>query len=1506
MSKTRTLAIVSASLVVVLLGVASAAAEVSDAVREALDKGNEAVRQRQWIQAGQYFKTALDADDSSPEVLLAVAKFSDTKGGRDLVAIAAYRAYLAAQPAAPDRDQILARIDALEKRVTAASRSAIERALSTASSLPTNDRNSWLVNIAVAQAKSNDLQGALATASSARAIMNQYSDDPYGQVANGLAQINELGAADEVMRRVEQSKRSSAYRQLSYTMGYAKKIREALSYASQCSGADRISAYSQVAKVQSDAGDQSGARSSLNTAIDTLRYMDQNNRKSQILGLAVTAAIIGDFDSSKRLYADGAKLYNASQRYEANSLATTRGDMAIAYAKWGRFDEANTLAATVFTGPTADPSYSFYRPSMLNSIARERQAFADKQKEKAATQIKEGKLAELDALLSKEPPTPQFMTARLALADAYVTANNLPAARKHLEPASVAMSKATIADSGSSFQFAQDRIKLSGLYIKLGDLAASRRILDATAGTIAKLTNAEQKQYPIDYLVGAYSELASATAATKNFAGAKAVAVEGIKLAMQAVPNTRASALSKLSSLDVRVGIGQELAATLPSLSDGYSKNNVASAVVKYYVSLGQEANAVSAASRIGDLNDRTSMLSSAMSGYLNTKNWPKATALTTDPGTAGRLLPDIARYMVYDNKIAEAIVLEPRFTAGSREADSYFSVLASQQASRGDANAAVAAALRIASATDRVSSLLSVARNLYPLAGHAAAQQIVDRAQAVAAELKTPLERANLCNSNDYSFAYEYIPNDNRRDANLPPQPACIGEALAIPDPKARLSPLVSAISSTYVTTRPVFATTMPPLRPVASRMLVEANASDSRDYNLSYALRALAGDGAIEMSMALAFQLLDDKRGYAPFSRANDWLTEIGDQPSRRRLIEQLLALAPSASSQSDKDSIYSDAASSLAKLGEFDEATRIASDIKSASSRTSAFTDVANQANSQQKFDVALNNLDRAVAAEKLTDSPGGNSSFPSIAIQAGHKNAEAYVETYVQNPRVPMTSRVSTRSALLTKLIELKQYDRAAAVIPALEADFAQLSASDKQSYRYYEPIAALATVGDTARLNNMLNAAPLPEDKIDILVRAAAGFIKAEKPDVAKASAERAEQLAATVSDPQKRTSFVLSAVSIYNQIGNAQAARKALNSAIEINPTIADGPSRAAQLRSIAGYLARAGDVDAARKAYAQSLELAKINRSDAAGWIDYSLVGSIDGTNPELATRTALAIVDPQWRTSAIVSLASGRQSRKADDALAILREAQPHPAADLYLERLVKEFLAKKDYVAAREYASRIFHPGRRDRMRRMVILGQGRVDNIAPALADMASIQDKALRAYTYIDLGAFMGAEKGETAQQNAYFAQLCYFEAIKLADTMTDPLVKADLLTAAGLAQNRQEQGSGASTLSRAKAAAGSITDERARGYALRWVDGLGKSNKPDAQRKEEISAYTYQMKYGLSSDMYQDLDAYIDSFQTSNPATRIQNLTNIATSFADELRTIKKIPADLEQKRNAH
>ncbi|WP_291846487.1 hypothetical protein [Bradyrhizobium sp.] len=1504
MSKCRARCLAIACLVALVLGAPSARAEVTEAVREALDKGNEAVQQRQWTQANQYFKMAMDSDNSAPEVMIAVARFSDAKGGRDLPAIAWYRAYLAARPDASERDQILARIDALEKRLANSARAAIERALSTASSLPSNDRPGWLVNIAVAQAKSQDFQGALSTASNARAIMNPYSADPYGEVANALAQNGDLGAADEVMRRVEQNKRSAAYRQLAHTVAYAKKIKEALSYASQTSGSDRISAYSSVAKAQSETGDQSGARSSLSTAIDSMRNMEANTRKSTYFSLVETAADIGEFETARRLYAEGAKLYNPNDRWESYSLNSARWQIAKGYAKWGRIDEATAMLPQIFPN-NKDPTFAWYKPSLERDIAAARGRQIEKQTAVVVAQIKEGKLLEADAALSREPATLSFAASRIAMAKAYVARRDFAAARKHIEPAAAALSKATVATYDSAFNFTLARLQLFDLYVDIDDLAAAKRVLDATVGTILKLADAEQKGYPIEYLTGGYSRLAGVSAATKNFAGAKVFALEGFKLAAQAKPAPRAAALARLSSLSPQVGIGADLAATLPSLSDGSYKKSVASAAIRHFVELGQEANALIAASHIGDVNDRKSELSSVLSRYINSKNWTKALVLANEPATAGRLLPEVAVGLINDDKTADAIALEPRFTMSSSEAGAYFSRLASHHANRGDINAAVTTAMRIASVPSRITSLLSVAQVVNSLAGRPAAQAIVERAMRLAAEMKTPLERAEICNSVRYYLSS--LPNDSKPDSGQPPESSCVAEALAITDPKTRLSPFGNALSSYYPTTQPIIANAIAPLRPASSRLIAEAHTSDSRDSYISYALGALAREGAVETAIDLGFRMLENPLSYAPFREAATWLATAGDTQSILRLVERMAVQAATLTETSPKDSALSTAASLATQAGDFDRAIKLASEIASPSSRVGAFVSIANSANSRQKFDVALNALDRAIAADKQSDTHYNNSSFASVAIQAGHKNAESFVETYFQDKSLTPSTRVSMRNTLINKLLELKQYQRAAALIPAQEADLPQLPANERVPSHYYSTsyATALGTLGDTARLNAIFANASLPEDKISVLLAAMSGFLKAENKDAARLAVESADKLASAISSTQTKASNTLSIVNAYNRIGNAEAARKALDRAIELNPSINDVATRDSQLRSISSYLARAGNLDGARRTLAQSLEIIKNSRPDAAGWIEYNVATSIESVNGEEAERIALAIADPRWRALSLLSFATARRSRSAPDPLAILRHMQPHPVADTFFETLVSTAVGKLDFDAAREHLARISHAGKRDKLRRFIVLAQARAGGVAAALADMAAIADKPLRAYTFIDLGVFLQTEKGEAAQQNAYFAQLCNFEAIKLADAIPDPLLKSDLLAAAAAAQNQIEHGSGTATQAKAVAVAGQIGDERAKRYALQWAQGLKAAQKPDPINVEEFNAYTSKARYSLTNDMYMDLDAYIDSFATSNPTDRIANLTSIATSFTGEVRALKKIAADFAQKRKA-
>ncbi|MGQ0686131.1 tetratricopeptide repeat protein [Bradyrhizobium sp.] len=1504
MSKFRARPLASVCLVALMLGTPSVRAEVSETVREALEKGNAAVQQRQWTQANQHFKIATESDSSAPEVMIAVARFSDAKGGRDLPAIAWYRAYLAAQPHASARDQILARIDLLEKRLANSARAAIERALSTSSSLSSNDRPGWLANIAVAQAKSQDFQGALSTASSLRAIMNPYSEDPYGQVANALAQIGDLGAADEVMRRVEQSKRSAAYRQLTYTVAYAKKIKEALNYASQTSGSDRISAYSSVAKAQSETGDQSGARSSLTTAIDSMRYMEANTRKPTYFSLVETAADIGEFETARRLYAEGAKLYNPNDRWESYSLNSARWQLAKGYAKWGRVDEATAMLPQIFPN-NKDPSVAWYKPSLERDIAAARTRETEKQRAVVVAQIKEGKLLEADAALSKAPATLSFAASRIAMARAYVERRDLAAARKHIEPAAVALSKASVAAYDSAYSFTLARLQLFDLYVDIGDLAAAKRILDATAGTIVKLADAEQKQSPIEYLTRGYSRLAGVTAATKNFAGAKAFALEGIKLAAQAKPSSRAQALANLSSLSPQIGIGADLAATLPSLPDGYYKKNVASAAIRHFAELGQEANALAAASHIGDINDRKSELSSVLSRYISAKSWAKALVLANEPATAGRLLPEVAVGLVNDDKTADAIALEPRFTMSSSEAGSYFSRLASHHANRGDIDAAVTTSTRIVSVPSRITSLLSVAQTVNSLGGRPAAQAIVDRAMALAAEMKTPLERAEICNSIRYYL--NSLPNDNKPDSGRPPEGSCVAEALAITDPKSRLSPFGNALSSYYPTTQPIISSAIAPLRPAVSRLMTEAHTSDSRDSYISYALGALAREGAVEKAIDLGFQILENPLSYAPLSAAATWLTSAGDTQAVLRLVDRVATRTATLAEASLKDSALSSASSLATQAGDFERAIKLASEITSPGNRVGAFVSIANSANSRQKFDVALNALDRAIAADKQSESHHYNSSFASIAIQAGHKNAESFVETYFQDKSITPSTRVSLRNTLINRLLELKQYQRAATLIPAQEADLTQLPANERAPSHYYSIscATALGALGDTARLNTVFANAPLPEEKIAVLLAAMSGFLKAENKDAARLAVESADKLAPTISSAQTRASNTLSIVNAYNQIGNAEAARKALNRAIELNPSITDVATRASQLKSISNYLARAGDLNGARRTLAQSLEVIKISRSDAAGWIEHNVATSIESVNGEEAERIALAISDPRWRASTLLSFASARRSRNVPDPLAILRQMQPHPVADTFFESLVSTAVGKLDFDAAREHLARISHAGRRDKLRRFVVLAQARAGGVAVALADMVAITDKPLRAYTFIDLGAFLQTVKSEASQQNAYFAQLCNFEAIKLADAIPDPLLKSDLLAAAAAAQNQMEQGSGTAAQAKAVAAAGQIGDERAKRYALQWAQGLKVAQKPDPINREESNAYISKARYSLTNDMYMDLEAHIDSFATSNPGDRISKLTNIATSFTEEVRSLKKIATDFSQKRKA-
>lgn len=1441
---------------------AAHAQELPDKVREALQRGREAMQQRQWLVAGQQFKIATDTDENIPEVMLANAQFSEQKSGRDLVAVAWYRAYLAMLDEPKERDQIKARIDALEQRADRTARGLIDKAMATASNLPSDDRASALTRIAEAQAKLGDLTGALATASSARTALgaNNYGDDPYGTVAVALASVGNLAAAEDVMRRVEQSKRSSAFRQIAWTLTTSKRFPDALSYASRASGIDQVNAYSSIAKYQADAGDRAGARSSLASAINAANYLPQNERRN-LLNLVETAADVGEFDTARRTFADASKFYNPADKWDARNLTVARWHIASGLAKWNRVAEAEAMLPTIFPNSKDE----WYRTNLIRDIHSAREREGDKLREKISAMVKDGKLPEADAALSHEPPTLTAAWARLALVSAYIEKNDLASARRHLEPAAAAIAKTTIADFLGPYYFATNRIAIADDYRIVGDLAASKRVLDATTATITKLPKPDDRRSAIQYLCSGYARLAAAIATTRNYAAAKAVALEVVKLGALGTPADRADVLERIADLDPQVGVSAELEAAVPSLPSGSDKQKIIVALLKHDIAQGRDGAALARAAQIEDLSGRKSALSDAITKRTAEKNWTAALTLANDPAVGGRLSPEIASKMLTANMLQDALALEPKFAAGSDEANSFYASLAQYYGARGNSDAALAAASRVTSPVRRASALFSLTYSLNSSLGRVAARAAFDRAIAQFAEIKSPGERADACNVIDYHLRIGYFVDDEAPAKSDAPVPAlaCVTESLTIPTQPERVSAVRRAISYQVPTTR-VLTGPLAPGRPSIGRLSAEASGLSSRDDSLSTAFNALARDGAIELALHLGEANLGIAGNQSAISSAVTWLVAAGDTTSAQRILDTVAATIDGLTSASDKDTARSRASALAVILGDYDRAIKLAADITSPGDRTSPYVAIANAANSQGRFDVALNALDRAVAADQAASSHYYRSSFYTIAGTAGHKNFEAYLNDALADKAMSLSSRISARSSSIGWLLQWKQPERAAALVPAQEAEIGSQPASDRWSYYTSAFATALARLGDTARLNKLFADAPLPENKVQVLLAATAGFLKADKPDVAKPALDRALEISATIADPAARSST----------------------------------------LQSIAANQVLVGNIDGARKAYAQSYEVLKLKRPDLAGWIDYSVAMALDPINAEGATKLAQGISDPFWRISALVRLAGNRiTAKKMPEALNLLRALPPSALADGQLDTTSRMLAGKHDFDTARQLAERISHAGIRDLARRYLALAEARSGATEAAFADVATIADKATRAYTLIDLGAYLNTRRGEAEALSTYFAQLGLFAATKLADKIQDNWVKSEILTEVGQVLNMSQPGGGASTLARAATAAHDITDPTTRKYAAQWANGLEFVKRTSPLMSEERNKFQYFAKYSLNYDMYQDLDAHLESFATSNPTDRLSKLINIATSFAEEVQDMRKQAAEFDSKR---
>lgn len=131
----------------------------------ALERGLSAAKQGEWEMAIKYFSQAQKAAPESPEVLFNLALASVRAEGRDLLAIAWFRAYLAAAPKAPNAQQVRAQILDLEIKVEGTIGKLIRFAKDTAAQIPPDDyrKSEAYTEIAKAQAGAGDIAGAKET-----------------------------------------------------------------------------------------------------------------------------------------------------------------------------------------------------------------------------------------------------------------------------------------------------------------------------------------------------------------------------------------------------------------------------------------------------------------------------------------------------------------------------------------------------------------------------------------------------------------------------------------------------------------------------------------------------------------------------------------------------------------------------------------------------------------------------------------------------------------------------------------------------------------------------------------------------------------------------------------------------------------------------------------------------------------------------------------------------------------------------------------------------------------------------------------------------------------------------------------------------------------------------------------------------------------------------------------------------------------------------------------------
>jgi len=274
------------------------------------ERGIAAAEQGEWGLAVAYFNKAQWKALGSPGVLFNLALACSNAGGRDVLAIAWFKAYLAVAPNAANAEQVRKEVLKLEIRVEATVRKLFGKANDTAAMVVNDsDRAKAYGEIVYARIQVGDIAGAREAASLIPDIFpNHHRFSAYSQVVRAQAGASLFKGALDTATLLEDGYKQNAYSNIADAQIKAGGIAGAIKTAAlmESSTYERASIYRSIALVQVEAGDIAGARKTA-SLITYDEYAFRAIVKAQvkagdIVGALETSALIEDVGEKDESY----------------------------------------------------------------------------------------------------------------------------------------------------------------------------------------------------------------------------------------------------------------------------------------------------------------------------------------------------------------------------------------------------------------------------------------------------------------------------------------------------------------------------------------------------------------------------------------------------------------------------------------------------------------------------------------------------------------------------------------------------------------------------------------------------------------------------------------------------------------------------------------------------------------------------------------------------------------------------------------------------------------------------------------------------------------------------------------------------------------------------------------------------------------------------------------------------------------------------------------------------